>query len=94
VEPSSPITRAAVVGTGVIGASWAACFLARGLDVSATDPAPGAEDRLRAAVRAHWPVLERLGLAAGASPERLRFTADLEAAVADAEFVQESGPER
>jgi 3-hydroxyacyl-CoA dehydrogenase len=33
----------AVVGTGVIGASWAACFLAKGFDVVATDPAEGAE---------------------------------------------------
>ena len=94
MEPSSPITRAAVVGTGVIGASWAACFLAAGLDVTATDPAPGAEERLRAAVRAAWPVLERLGLAPDASPDRLTFVADVEAAVAEAGFVQESGPER
>jgi carnitine 3-dehydrogenase len=89
-----PITRVATVGTGVIGASWTSYFLARGLDVVATDPAPGAEDRLRADVEAHWPALERLGLADGASPERLTFTADVEAAVAEAQFVQESGPER
>ena len=40
-----PIRRIAVVGTGVIGASWAALFLAKGLEVVATDPAPGAEPR-------------------------------------------------
>jgi ammonia channel protein AmtB len=45
----------AIIGTGVIGASWATCFLARGLDVIATDPAPGAEERLRAQVAAQWP---------------------------------------
>jgi carnitine 3-dehydrogenase len=89
-----PITRVATVGTGVIGASWTSYFLARGLDVVATDPADGAEGRLRADVEAHWPALERLGLAPGASPDRLAFTADLEAAVADAQLVQESGPER
>ena len=88
------IQRVAVVATGVIGASWAACFLARGLDVAATDPAPGAEDALRRAVEAHWPALERMGLAPGASPDRLRFAASPEAAVADAQFVQENGPER
>jgi carnitine 3-dehydrogenase len=88
------VDRVAVVGTGVIGASWAAHFLARGLDVTATDPAPGAEERLRGDVAAHWPVLERLGLADGASPERLSFTADAAEAVADADFVQENGPER
>ena len=88
------ITRVATVGTGVIGASWTSFFLARGLDVVATDPDPGAEDRLRADVAAHWPALERLGLSDGASPDRLRFTADVEDAVAGAQFVQESGPER
>jgi|tagenome__1003787_1003787.scaffolds.fasta_scaffold20958342_3 carnitine 3-dehydrogenase len=89
-----PITRVATVGTGVIGASWTSYFLARGLDVVAADPDPGAEDRLRADVEAQWPALERLGLARGASPDRLAFTADVEEAVEQAQFVQESGPER
>jgi carnitine 3-dehydrogenase len=88
------IRRVAVVSTGVIGASWAAHFLAHGLDVVATDPAPGAEERLRADVATHWPVLERTGLADGASPRRLSFTVDPAEAVADADFVQENGPER
>jgi carnitine 3-dehydrogenase len=90
----TPITRVAVVGTGVIGASWAAWFLARGLDVDATDPSPGAEARLREAVAQHWPTLERFGLAQGASVERLRFHASLEDALREADFVQENGPER
>jgi 3-hydroxyacyl-CoA dehydrogenase len=88
------VRRVAVVATGVIGASWAGHFLAHGLDVVASDPAPGAEERLRADVAAHWPVLERLGLAEGASPERLRFAADPAEAVSDVDFVQENGPER
>ncbi|VTU17849.1 L-carnitine dehydrogenase [Variovorax sp. PBS-H4] len=88
------IARVAVVGTGVIGASWAAWFLAQGLDVDATDPSPGAEARLREAVAQHWPTLERSGLAEGASTARLRFHASLEDAVREADFVQENGPER
>ncbi|MDM0075390.1 3-hydroxyacyl-CoA dehydrogenase NAD-binding domain-containing protein [Variovorax sp. J2P1-59] len=88
------VKRVAVVATGVIGASWAAYFLARGLDVDATDPSPGAEARLRAAVAQHWPTMERFGLAEGASVERLRFHERLEDAVAGADFVQENGPER
>lgn len=88
------ITRVAVVGTGVIGASWTAYFLAHGLDVDATDPSPGAEARLFEAVAQHWPTLQRFGLAEGASMERLRFHATLEDAVRDADFVQENGPER
>ena len=53
-----PIRRVAVVGTGVIGASWAAQYLARGLDVVATDPAPNAEDNLRKYVDEAWEQLE------------------------------------
>jgi len=85
------VQRVAVVGTGVIGASWAAHFLAHGLDVVATDPTPGAEQRLRSDVAAIWPTLTP---AAGGSPERLAFTPDPAEAVADADFVQENGPER
>lgn len=91
---SRTVTRVGVVGTGVIGASWAAYFLAHGLDVVATDPSPGAEKRLRADIDAHWPILQHLGLAETASAERLSFTADPAAAVADADFVQENSPER
>ncbi len=88
------VKRVAVVGTGVIGASWVAYFLAHGLDVNATDPSPGAEARLRDAVAQHWPTLERFGLSAGASVDRLRFHDSLEDAVSVADFVQENGPER
>ncbi len=85
--------RIALVGTGVIGAGWAARCLARGYEVVASDPAPGAEARLREAVDNAWPAVRRMPLAPGADPARLAFTADLEAAVADADFVQESAPE-
>src|SRR5437667_9356093 len=88
------IRRVAVVATGVIGASWAAYFLARGLKVSATDPGPGAETKLRQAVEQHWSVLERFGLAQDGSPDNLHFETELEAALEGAEFVQENGPER
>lgn len=89
-----PIRRIAVVGTGVIGASWAAQYLARGLDVVATDPAPNAEAALRRYVAEAWPQLTEIGLSPGASQERLSFTADLPEALARADFVQENGPER
>src|SRR6266481_2153158 len=91
---NKPIRRIAIIGTGVIGASWTALFLAKGLDVIATDIAPDAETSLRNFVKAAWPALERLGLAPGASQSRLTFTADLPAAVRAADFVQENGPER
>ena len=92
--PNQPVRRVAIIGTGVIGASWTALFLAKGLDVVATDVAPEAEARLRAFVDAAWPAMEELGLAPGASRERLRFEASLEGAVAGADLVQENGPER
>jgi 3-hydroxyacyl-CoA dehydrogenase len=90
----SPIRRVAIIGTGVIGASWSALFLAKGLDVVATDVAPDAEARLRAFVDQCWPALEELGLAPGASRRRLKFESKLEDAVVGAELVQENGPER
>lgn len=91
---SKQIKRVAVIGTGVIGASWTAFFLAKGLDVVATDIAPDAEARLRAYVDRAWPALEQLGLAAGASRSRLAFTSDLAGAITGVDLIQENGPER
>jgi len=84
----------AIVGAGVIGAGWATHFLAHGFSVTATDPGAGAETRLREWIDDAWPAMERLGLANGASRDRLTFTNDIGAAVRDAAFIQESGPER
>jgi 3-hydroxyacyl-CoA dehydrogenase len=89
-----PIHRIAVVGTGVIGASWAAQYLARGFDVVATDPAPNAEANLRKYVDEAWEQLEEIGLSPGASRDRLSFTKDMKQALAEADLVQENGPER
>jgi 3-hydroxyacyl-CoA dehydrogenase len=94
MREAAGIGRVAVIGTGTIGASWTALFLARGLHVVATDPAPRAESLLRQRVEAAWPVLERLGPAAPRAPERLRFVGEPTEAVRDAQFVQENGPER
>jgi carnitine 3-dehydrogenase len=93
--PASPadVRRVTCVGAGVIGGGWVAHFLARGYDVTAWDPAPDAADRLHRLVDAAWPALQRLGLADGASPDRLSIAETAEEAVADAEFVQESAPE-
>jgi 3-hydroxyacyl-CoA dehydrogenase len=94
MSQNKPIRRVAIIGTGVIGASWAALFLANGLDVVATDVAPGAEASLKRFVSAAWPALQRLGLASGASQNRLSCTAALTDAVKDADLVQENGPEK
>jgi 3-hydroxyacyl-CoA dehydrogenase len=94
MSADKPIRRIAIVGTGVIGASWAALFLAHGLDVIATDPAPNAEENLRSYIDTAWPALEQLRLSSGASKERLSFTAKLSDALKDVDLVQENGPER
>jgi carnitine 3-dehydrogenase len=94
MSPEKPIRRIAIVGTGVIGASWAAQYLARGFDVVATDPAPNAEENLRKYVDGAWELLTVLGLTPGASPGRLSFTANMQEAVANSDFVQENAPER
>jgi 3-hydroxyacyl-CoA dehydrogenase len=88
------IKRVAIIGTGVIGASWAALFLANGLEVVATDIAPNAEALLKRFIEEAWLALERLGLVPGASQSNLRFTADLPAAINGVDLVQENGPER
>src|SRR4051812_23944205 len=94
MSPTRPVRRIAIIGTGVIGASWAAEYLARGFDVIATDPAPTAEANLRQYVAEAWKALTVLGLSPGASQDRLAFTTDMKAAVSGADFVQENGPER
>jgi carnitine 3-dehydrogenase len=91
---NKPIRRVAIVGTGVIGASWAAEYLARGFDVVATDPAPNAESNLRDLIDAAWKDLTRIGLSKGASRDRLSFTANMKEALSDADLVQENAPER
>ena len=87
------IRRIAIIGTGVIGASWTALFLAKGIDVAATDVAPGAEARLNEFLAAAKPQLESLGAVVD-RPGQLSFHADLAQALKGADLVQENGPER
>jgi 3-hydroxyacyl-CoA dehydrogenase len=94
MNDTKTIQRVAIVGTGVIGASWASLFLAKGLHVVATDIAPNAEASLRKFVETAWPALKRLGLSPGASQSNLTFTTALPQALAGADLVQENGPER
>src|SRR6201998_4571368 len=88
------IRNIAIVGTGVIGASWASLYLARGFTVTATDPAPNAEANLRKFIDAAWKDLQVIGLSPNASRDHLQFTRAMKKALSDADFVQENGPER
>jgi 3-hydroxyacyl-CoA dehydrogenase len=90
VTRNDEIRRVAVVGCGTVGASWAALFTAYGLDVAATDPGPGSAERLTAFVAQARAQLAEFGLTGDG---RLSFHPELEAAVANAEFVQENAPE-
>jgi carnitine 3-dehydrogenase len=87
------VRKVALVGTGVIGAGWAARLLHFGVDVVATDPAPGAESRLQATVANAEPALAKLTLVPIGDKGRLSFMSDLESAVRDADFIQESASE-
>jgi len=86
------VRTVAVIGTGTIGASWSALFLAHGLDVLAYDPSPDAEARLRAFVSRALPDVRRQEQPSRHG--RLSFSSTLEAAVAAADLVQENGPEQ
>ena len=92
--PPHQVRRVAVVGTGLIGAGWTVWFLARGLEVIACDPAPGARRRLESFIREAWPACLELGAAPGADPGRWSFAADATAVAAEADFIQENGPDR
>lgn len=91
---NSEVKNITIVGTGVIGASWAAYYLSRGFNVIATDPAPNAEANLRKYVNEAWTTLSKNGMSAGASRDRLTFEPKMALALAKADFVQENAPER
>ena len=85
--------RVAIIGAGTIGASWAACFLARGCEVAAYDPAPNGEAFARRFIDNAWATLDTLGVvAAGADKSRISFFKTPSEAAKGAQFVQESGP--
>ena len=92
IEPHA-VTRITSIGAGPIGGGWSTYFLAKGYDVTAYIHDAAEEKPLRALIDNAWAAMEELGLAEGASRDRLTCTTDLAAAVADAEFVQESVPE-
>ena len=88
------VTHVTSIGAGPIGAGWAAHFLARGYDVTAYIHHMDEEDQFMSVVNTAWPCLVDLGLAEGASMDRLTITDDLSVAVREAQFIQESAPER
>lgn len=88
------VRRITVIGAGVIGLSWTALFLAHGLHVTVHDIAPDAEARIREGLARLKPGLRSLGLSCEGWDARLHVEPDLARAVADADLVQENGPDR
>lgn len=90
-----PAKKVGLIGSGVIGASWAALFLAHGHDVTVHDPADGAEQATRDYIARAWQQLIAIdAVIDGASPDHIRFASTPEDAVSGADFIQESVPER
>ena len=86
--------KAAIIGGGVIGGGWAARFLLNGWDVMVFDPDPEAERKLSEVLenaRASLPMLYEQTLP---DEGRLLFAASVAEAVAGADYIQESVPER
>src|SRR5215510_10856048 len=87
------VRRVGLVGAGVIGGGWALHYLRMGFDVDIYDPGPRAREGVESMLTDIWPLMERIGVRQGASPDRIAFHAEIAAAVAGADMVQESTPE-
>jgi ketoreductase RED1 len=85
---------AVILGGGVIGASWAALFLANGLRVTISDPDPDIAAKATAMITEAAPALSALGYDTADLLTKLSFETDNAKAVAEADLVQECGPEK
>ena len=90
----SALARVGLLGGGVIGGGWAARFALNGIDVKLYDPDPAAERKVNEVLenaRAATTELVRVPL----PPEgTVTVVSTIAEACADADFVQESAPER
>jgi 3-hydroxyacyl-CoA dehydrogenase len=89
------ISAVGIVGTGAVGASWAALFMAHGMRVFACDPAADGESKARALIAQAWPALmQLLGTPAKPVPDTFSFLPTIAQVAAQAQVLQENGPER
>ena len=88
------IGKVAIVGGGVIGAGWAARFALNGIEVAIFDPDPEVERKTNSVIDNARRAMTRLHGAALPPEGTVSYAATLAEAVADADFVQESLPER
>ncbi len=87
--------RVAIVGSGLIGRSWAVVFAAGGFDVALYDAAAGVAGSARDLAAQALDELAAYGLlkAPQEAAARVRSAADLQDALDGAQFVQENTPE-
>ena len=90
----SQITKTAVLGAGVIGASWTALFLAAGKDVNVYDPSDTVQEDVNNYIETAWPTLMELGIAQAGRRGKLAFYDSAAEAVTGCGFIQENVPER
>ena len=83
----------AVLGSGTIGQSWCALFLAAGHRVVAYDPNPSMHQQILDSIARAQSTLEALGYSGTGCSEYLEFTTDAREAVKGCRFIQENAPE-
>lgn len=86
---STPIKTVGVIGTGVIGASWTALFLAKGLRVIVTDPAPGAEENLYKYLKTNLSTVPDSKATPGSYLDNLTFVKDIDPYLREVDLIQE-----
>ncbi|HEX4982633.1 MAG TPA: L-carnitine dehydrogenase [Ilumatobacteraceae bacterium] len=93
-SPISGLDRVGLLGGGVIGGGWAARFVLNGVDVDLYDPDPDAARKVGEVLDNARRAYDRLTDVPRSAEGTLRFVGAPDEAVADADFVQESAPER
>jgi carnitine 3-dehydrogenase len=88
------IDKAAIIGGGVIGAGWIARLIENGIDVKVYDPADDAEHKVEAVLKNSRHAYAKLTRAPRRSEGSLTFCGSIAEAVAGAELIVESVPER
>lgn len=88
------IERVGILGAGVIGSSWTALFLAAGYEVDVFEPTENGEQNVRNYIENAWSTLQQLGMTENGNPDNVKFHRSAAAAIENADFVQESIPEK
>ena len=90
----SKLQRVGLIGGGVIGGGWAARFALNGIDVALYDSDPQAERKIGEVMANAERAFDRLMGELAPAKGKVELVGSLEAAIAEADYVQESTPER